>query len=359
VTTAVDVDDILARLESFVVARSPDPASDRALVHAARALSVAYTEHRLIELDAAGSLAYLAHFGPRAVVAVARALGALPRSGPSSPGGAHVVDLGAGSGASALPWLAAGARRVTLFDRSARSLAVAGEMLRACYPGADVQTVCSDALEAPGTRGASHVAAAFSLGEWHDVDVAPDRVRAVFARAAPDAQTSVIVDAGDHPRARRVQSLRDAWVASGDVAVLGPCPHRDPCPALRRERDWCHDVIAKRLPSRLAAFARAVGRDDETMAAAWLVCARGAAPQGPESIVVLGEAQRDKGRVRLPVCGPAGLRFVQVLKRHRKAFEVVAGISRGTRLVVLPHDGDTAHVDDEEVLVHVPTTASE
>jgi ribosomal protein RSM22 (predicted rRNA methylase) len=120
-------------------------------------------------------------------------------------------------------------------------------------------------------------------------------------------------------------------VQRDDVVVFGPCPHRDPCPALVRERDWCHDRIDKRLPERLAAFARLVGRDDVHMSLAWLCWGRGQ-PTAAPGVVVIGEARREKGRVRLPVCGPAGLRFVQVLQREKALFRRTLAVPRGTRL---------------------------
>jgi hypothetical protein len=54
----------------------------------------------------------------------------------------------------------------------------------------------------------------------------------------------------------------------------------------------------------------------------------------------------------LPVCGPAGLRFVQALKRDRQAYDALFAIERGERFVV-PHGarnaaGDTISVDDAE-----------
>jgi ribosomal protein RSM22 (predicted rRNA methylase) len=345
------VDDVLARLERFVLARHPRLDADKAAIDDARALSVAYTEHRRIDTDAAASAAYLAHFGPRAVVAVARALASLPATGPAAVRGAHVVDVGAGSGASALPWLAAGARRVTLIEQSARAVTLAGDLLRACYPDAVVDTVRADARAASAVPGATHVQAAFVVGEWNEDDVEADAVRAWLTRLAPNATTTVLVDAGDHPRARRLQALRDAWVTDDDLTVFGPCPHRDACPAFVRARDWCHDVVDKRLPAHLAGFARAVGRDDAQMSLSWLTWARGLPrADSADAVVVIGEPLRDKGRVRLPVCGPGGLRFVQALKRNRDAFAALSSLPRGTRLPVMAHDGDTAHVDDAATL---------
>jgi ribosomal protein RSM22 (predicted rRNA methylase) len=340
----IDVDDALARLAHFLVRRHPGFADDAAVVDAARALSVGYTETRAFAPDAAASTAYLAHFGPRAVVAMARALRALP----GDLAGAHVVDVGAGSGASAHAWLAAGARRVTLLEQSDRALALASELLRASYPDRRVDVVKASAHRTVPVRDATHLGAAFVVGEWGDDDATAEALQASFARIAPAARTFVVVDAGDHARARRLQTLRDALVADDGLTVHGPCPHRDPCPALARARDWCHDRVEKTLPDELATFARAVGRDDAQMALSWLAWSRGGVrDHADDGVVVIGAPQKDKGRVRVPVCGPQGLRFVQALKRHRSAFDAVNTLPRGARLAVPAHDGDTAHVDDD------------
>jgi predicted nicotinamide N-methyase len=305
---------------------------------------VAYTETRAIAVDAAADLAYLAHFGPRAVGAVARAVAALPAERRVD----HVVDLGAGSGASALAWAFAGARRITLVERSGPALALAKRLLAGLDVVVDAHA--ADVTRAPAFAGASHLSAAFVVGELaEDVDVAT-----LCEHVAPGAVV-VVVDAGDRPRARRLQRLRDGLVHRGDVVVFGPCPHRDACPALVRERDWCHDRIDKRLPERLAAFARLVGRDDVHMSLAWLCWGRGQ-PTAAPGVVVIGEARREKGRARLPVCGPAGLRFVQVLQREKVLFRRVLSIPRGTRLptpaaVGATVAGDTWSVGSNHALI--------
>lgn len=316
---SVDVDGALAHLEAFLAREAPGFERRHDLADLARGASVAYTETRAIAVDTAADPAYLAHFGPRAVAAVARAVAALPAERPVD----HVVDLGAGSGASALAWAFAGARRITLVERSGPALALAKRLLAGLDVAVDARA--ADVLQAPAVPGASHLSAAFVVGELADVDVA-----ALCERVAPAAAV-VVVDAGDRPRARRLQQLRDGLVQRDDVVVFGPCPHRDPCPALVRERDWCHDRIDKRLPERLAAFARLVGRDDVHMSLAWLCWGRGR-PTAAPGVVVIGEARREKGRARLPVCGPAGLRFVQVLQREKALFRRALSVPRGSRL---------------------------
>lgn len=326
----VDVVAALAHLDAFLEREQPGYATNRALAAQARDASVAYTETRAIDVDAAASIGYLAHFGPRAIVAVARALRALPES--STP--IHVVDVGAGSGASALAW--AFLRRtapvhLSLLEQSDRSLDLARKLLQRLPGHVQVQPRHGALTTVAPVGEATHVSAAFVVGELP----ATLDVESALRRLAPAAKTTVLVDAGDHPRARRLQALRETLRERDDIVIHGPCPHRDPCPALLRDRDWCHDRVEKHLPTRQAAFARLVGRDDALMSLSWLAFGRGtgaAASQGEAGIVVVGEPRKEKGRVRLPVCGPDGLRFLQALNRDRVVKEALTGLDRGDRL---------------------------
>jgi hypothetical protein len=330
----VDVAGALAHLDAFLEREAAGYADNQAMAKDARAASVAYTETRAIDIDTAASLAYLAYFGPRAVVAVARAL----RPVPASTGPIHVVDVGAGSGASALAWAFGGSTspaptpvQLTLVEQSPKALELARRLLQRLPAHVQVQARTGGLTTVSTINEATHISAAFVVGELPpSLDV-----EAALRRVAPSASTTVLVDAGDHPRARRLQTLRDTLRERDDVVIHGPCPHRDACPALQRERDWCHDRVEKRLPERLARFARLVGRDDALMSLSWLSLGRGpgaAARQGEDGLVVVGVARQEKGRVRLPVCGPRGLRFVQALNRDRAVVDAVAGLDRGDRL---------------------------
>ncbi len=335
----VDVASALHHLDEFLERTAPGYADSAVLADAARRISVDYTQTRQIDDDAAASVAYLAHFGPRAVVALARALRALPA--PAVP--RHVLDVGAGSGASALAWLAAGAKKVTLVERSAKALALATKL----HAGRAVEMRPQSLFDTSAFGEVTHLSAAFVVGELTDDTDLP----ALFKKLAPNALHTVLVDAGDHPRARRLQHLRDALVLDAAVVVHGPCPHREPCPALLRERDWCHDRVDKTLPPRLARFARNVGRDDAAMSLSWLAFGQGSGGTIAPGIVVIGEPRAEKGRVRVPVCGPGGLRFLQVLKRDKPAWRAAEDLQRGHRLP-LPDglSGDTMHVGNVEQL---------
>lgn len=340
----------LAHLDAFLERAHPGFADDPGLHGEARALSEAYTTGRTVSAHAAGSLAYLAHFGPRAVVSSWHALSAtqVPQT---------ALDVGAGSGAASLALLVAGARRVTLVEQSATALALAERLLAGL---GEIRAV-PQRIEDARPVDAEILLSAFTFGELH---ATPSETFARIAGLAPRAQSVVLVDAGDRRRARRLQELRDTLVQEGRD-ILAPCPHRDRCPALMRARDWCHARHAKELPERLARFARAVGRDDVRMAASSLVvagagsrAARDTAPTGPTSdararLLVIGEAHKEKGRARVPVCGPGGLRFLQALKRDRAAHDVLLDLEHGARLELeerRDRRDQTAHITSPDAL---------
>src|SRR4051812_30370687 len=113
----------LVELEAFLERAHPGFASDRRLHDAARKLSETYTTGGAIDAGAAASVAYLAHFGPRAIAAVSHAIGHVDVRG------AVCVDVGAGSGASTLALFAAGANTVTVVEPNRASLDVAKRLL--------------------------------------------------------------------------------------------------------------------------------------------------------------------------------------------------------------------------------------
>jgi hypothetical protein len=359
--TSLLVTRALAHLDAFLARECRGYADDDSLVRTARALSERYTTGMAKgdepEPDDASSLAYLAHFGPRAIVATAYALRALEHE--KAP--VHVVDVGAGSGAASLVFALWGTKKLALVERSEKSLATAAKLLAGT--GAKVRAIPVDArvCKRPvhDDDDVDVLFSAFTFGELvprTGNDSTRDDVRSTFAQLhawAPDAPRIVLVDAGDRLRARPLQMLRDA-LALEKRPILSPCPHQDACPALLRERDWCHQKAPKDLPPRLAQFARNVGRDDEEMALMHLVLGRVGEQAAPDSVLAIGDARVEKGRVRLPVCGAQGVRFVQALKRTREAHDALLEIERGARLpgsLVKLARGDVAHVESASDLV--------
>lgn len=331
----------------------PGWATDARVVVGARILSEGFTrrpEERTPDLDERTlRTAYLAYFAPRAIAATAHTIGSAysPKEHPI------VLDIGAGTGGASVVFGAAGARRVVLVDRDPQALAVAERIIGALDPAPLVESRSVDFFERSWKAPfANFLVSAFSMGELlrhHDASSVLDKLLEV----APNANSWLLIDAGDVTRARKLQELRELALARG-FTIAAPCPHLDACPALARKKDWCHSKIERSLPERLAEFARAVGRDDVFMNLSYLSLKRDVAvsAQPPTALRVLGEPMREKGRVRLPVCGPNGVRFLQALKRHRVAHDTLLYLGRGQEFEMdeVPRKGETAHIESEASL---------
>jgi hypothetical protein len=337
-----------ARIESLLDVLQPDWEDDPALIKAAVALSAGLTSEDAPKSGYVGAkktaAAYLAYFAPRGVAALAAVWRSL---GDPDPGPNTTVDLGAGSGAAALFLGARGAERVHLVDRDAAALSLAQRLLEEspafAFTTRDMASVIAQPIA--GHR----VISAFSVGEWN---MSPEQVLHLLERGFPGATQWILIDAGDKAHARPLQELRALALESG-YQVLSPCPHQDACPALERARDYCHGRAPRALTPRLRRFAEATGRNAEAMAFSSLVLSsKEAAPDRP-GIRVIGELKREKGRHRLPICGPHGLRFLQVLTRHKEAKRALAQLERGQDLnpALLQTMRDrTAHATDPELL---------
>lgn len=334
-----------AVIEQVLDEERPDWESDGALVRVARALSEGFTSETPSRTPAATvdvAHAYLAYFAPRTLAAVASALG--DERAPE-----RVVDVGAGTGAASLVFALAGAREILLVDHDPGALERARRLLERLPSPARprrVETLVVD-LDSPQPLPWSDavLVSAFTLGELRVEDETAifDGLLALSS-ATPRL---FLVDAGDRRRARRLQELRAVALERG-WHVRAPCPHEDACPALERRRDWCHLRAERHLSERLARFAQAVGRDPLELAYAFVDLVREEVPRPERQVLVIGEPRREKGRARLPVCGPAGLRFLQALKRDREAHDALLALDRGA---VLEDPGwerraDSAHVDD-------------
>lgn len=290
---------------------------------------------RTPELDALGRAAYLAYFAPRAVAAMAAAA---KQSAFEVASTAPVYDIGAGTGAASLWATAEGAKDLRLVDHSPGALAGADSLLRRA--GREPKTIERSVDTAKVLEGAT-VVCAFTLGESilsqtlrtkDDVDAGIDLWLDLISPAA----SVLFVDAGDRAHARVLQRLR-ARAIEREMVVAGPCPHADTCPALEREKDWCHHRARRQLSPRLAAFASAVGRDVEWVSFSSLALRpqpspdEKAASAAARGLLTLAPPLAEKGRVRVPACGPSGIRFIQAKKRDRALYRQLSTTTAGDR----------------------------
>ena len=253
---------------------------------------------------------------------------------------ASVMDLGAGTGAvgETLRGLYGRGHRLVEVDRVAR-----GGTTRA----ADVTRV--DALAAFGAPF-ELVIAAHVLNELYLDEEPASRatrlgrlVRAWTEDLLGADGTLVVIEPALRETSRALLAVRDQLLAAG-LHVVAPCFFSGPCPALLRERDWCHDS-APDAAGRRIDFSYLVVRATGPAAAA-------------NRFRVVSDPLPEKGRVRLFGCGGDGRHALVRLDRHASAANVdferagrgdVIQVSRTT------YAGDGLRVGAETAVVRVTT----
>ncbi|HLK88445.1 MAG TPA: small ribosomal subunit Rsm22 family protein [Polyangia bacterium] len=274
---------------------------------------------------------YAREIAPRTEAALGRVLG-----DPSVLGAPprRALDLGAGTGAvgRALRARFGDAFELREVDRTAGSGQRPGQ-----------QMVRADlAVELPPVAGkfdlvvAAHLLNELFVGRSERIALRAQRVLAwADALVAPGGRL-LLLEPALRQTSRDLLAVRDQVLRAG-LHVVAPCFFAGPCPALARERDWCHDAAP--VPSQ--------PRVDFS----YLVLAREPVPPRPLHRVV-SDPLPEKGRLRLFVCGPDGRHQLIRLTRHRGASnEVLDAVARGDALSI-----QNATAGDDGVRVTAETT---
>jgi len=121
---------------------------------------------------------------------------------------------------------------------------------------------------------------------------------------------------------RRLQAVRDLIAGKEGLHVRAPCLREGPCPMLAegRERDWCHAGALWMRPPFVRRIDKATGRKKFILKFAHLVIRRHAAapaeaPPGMTAFRAVGDMRREKGRLRIMLCGEGGCEMATLLKR--------------------------------------------
>jgi len=283
----------------------------------------------------------------------------------------RILDIGAGLGAMTLGIVraleAAGAEgkvEALLVDADARALDLAKEIAAASPKGKVALDVTTRVAKAGAALPEADLVVAGQVLSELDPDLdEPARIER-HAELVRDwlgrAPTVVIVEPALRDRTRHLHAVRDRVLAADPgVAVFSPCLHREPCPALANEGDWCHEDLAVDLPPFLVPLARAAGLRWEGLTFTQLVLRRDGArlfdrtKPGAMRLRVVSDVMRTKGKTELFSCNEHGRRTrLRRLDRDERAEPTgFPDLSRGD-VVTLDVDADekgtlprTVHVD--------------
>jgi ribosomal protein RSM22 (predicted rRNA methylase) len=232
---------------------------------------------------------YESEIAPRTVAALEWIFAATTLTPPR-----RVLDLGAGTGA-------------------------ASQAIRARWPSAEIVAVdkvpgpgilradVTRALRPPAVKGRFDlIVAAHLLNELSlDVDARARLVLAWCHELLEEHGTCILIEPALRETSRALLAVRDRLIADG-LFVLAPCLLQSPCPALVRERDFCH----------MSAGVIAQGRSRVDFSC--LVLRTQGTPNADNSVFrMVSDPMTDKGRLRFHACGPAGRLLVTRLDRDR------------------------------------------
>lgn len=279
----------------------------------------------------------------------------------------RVLDLGSGPGTfslSVLGFLAGRENRpakveLVLVDTDTRALEFAREACEWMAAGlpdvqVDVLTRKADLFEALPVeyrgRGFDLVVIGNALAEWArgaDAPAAAAKVAGAM-KLLREGGALVVIEPALRETSRFLLEVRDRLLEEKAAHLYAPCLHEHACPALARERDWCHERLDWDLPGAIAQIDRAAGLQKGSLAFSYLTLRREALSladvleQGPAGWTagrVVSDAMVEKGKRGCIACTRQGVRvYYETLDRKATAGTMAAlqGLERGSVAAFAP-----------------------
>jgi hypothetical protein len=82
------------------------------------------------------------------------------------------------------------------------------------------------------------------------------------------------IEPADRISSRRLLTLRDRMIAiHPEFVVLAPCPNlrNSPCPALKTDKDWCHEDRPYAFPDEVRRLAQTVGHIKDSLKMTYMI----------------------------------------------------------------------------------------
>lgn len=356
---------LLAAIEEVAAQRlGRDNLNGPLLAQAVARVSEAYRRQRgtpaTLKSDPQALCARLKFFLPRdfpkiqAPLRELLAVGALP-----TPRSLRILDVGAGLGTTGLAAAAFALAqpgidqvRIDAVDSDPAALDLAAQLCRRWAPGAGLD-IDYRALRAPLTPALLDrldppyhlIVLGFVLNELGDsVTDAVAHHHAWLSRLCrllTDDGALVVLEPALRDHCRVLQEVRGLFASAHQSPhVFAPCLHRDACPMLERERDFCHERLPLCLPDSLARIARAAGLRDSDLSYSYLTLHR--QPRSLAELEPTGALLRvvsaplgSKGKIEVAVCGAVHVRRMRRLDRHASDLnDALSTAGRGSILAV-------------------------
>ena len=291
---------------------------------------------------------YVAYFLPVNLAKVQALLDELPASSPAPTLPVRILDIGSGPGTVALAvldWMRhqpSGLQRpieVVAVDQTRQALFDADRLWNdyrrmTVAPEARLLPVQTDLEQSEhledltvGRRDRYDlIVLANTLGELFCTSRDPVRRRAKLVQGLLELLhengTLMIIEPAMRDVSRHLHRLRDALLEERACTVYSPCLHEQPCPALVKEEDWCHEERPWTPPPLVAAIDQEVGLIKDALKFSYLLLrkdGRTIVQREPTVYRVVSELREMKGEKRAWLCNETGRPEVGRLDRQRSA----------------------------------------
>jgi len=302
-------------------------------------------------LDEAGSRqAYLAYYFPVNLAKVRALLDEMPEPVVEPEAGSRpftVLDVGCGPGAAVLGTLDWFSQRIVAKPAPLHLVAVD----RSPHALEDCARVWAAYAEAARVRDATLATVRADLERFHpgndpqvggrtyDLIVLANTLNELFTKAHDPLGrrvkllqtllallgqhgTLMIIEPALRETSRGLHLLRNALLAEGACTVYSPCLHEQPCPALVKEGDWCHEERPWVAPPLVAAIDREVEFIKDALKFSYLLLrkdGRSIVERSSDIYRVVSELREMKGEKRAWLCHETGRPEVGRQDRLRSA----------------------------------------
>jgi ribosomal protein RSM22 (predicted rRNA methylase) len=285
--------------------------------------------------DASRRAGYLAYFLPVNLAKVQALLDELPTDALREPAGrpVSVLDVGSGPGTGALAvldWLQGQriphAVEIAAVDQSQPALRDAERLFEGYKRVVGAQSAVLvpikadleksrrlEDLRAKQPDGFDLILAANVLNEVGDDTKDGLERRTAFTESllgllAPNGSL-IVMEPALRESSRNLLRVRDALLAKQACTVYSPCLHDDPCPALVKADDWCHEERPWTPPAIVAAIDKEVGFIKDALKFSYVMLrkdGRTIVPRRSDVYRVVSELREMKGEKRAWLCNETG-----------------------------------------------------
>ncbi len=119
----------------------------------------------------------------------------------------------------------------------------------------------------------------------------------------------LIIEPALRDTSREFHLVRDRLLEAGACTVYSPCLHENPCPALIKKDDWCHEERPWTPPPIVSAIDREVGFIKDALKFSYVILrkdGRTIVPRRPDQFRVVSELREMKGEKRAWLCNETG-----------------------------------------------------